>query len=219
MEIQHPNPKTTASHFEFKFLWQQFQKELKRVFPNFEIDASNNSVLEAVLAYFLAHKPKCQSLKINPKKGLLLLGPVGCGKTTLMQLFARGRYQVIASRIVARMFKEEGNTVLERYGSKCFEKKSTGFGAALQYDRPIAICFDSLGDEKLVKLFGNEYNVMEEILLDRENLYLRYGMITHVTTRCNAEELERKYGKIVRSCLREMCNLVCFPAEAPDRRK
>ncbi len=187
--------------------------------PDFEIDAANQSVLQAFLAYFLAHKPKCNSLGINPRKGLLLLGPVGCGKTTLMQLFAENRFLMIATRSVVRKFKEEGNLILEKFGAKCFAKKSTGFGAVLRFDRPITICFDDLGDEKPVKLYGNSHNVMEEILLDRYNQFLRYGMLTHVTTRHNADELENMYGKTVRSRLREMCNLVSFPMEAKDRRK
>jgi hypothetical protein len=198
--------------------WQQFAQKAKVVVPHFTVDATNQPVLEAVLAYFIQDDAWCQKLGLNPQKGVLLLGPVGCGKTTTVQLFARNRFRLIATRDVARSFLKEGYPVLEKYGAHSFAKKATGYGTQFQYDQPVTYCFDDLGIEQNAKLYGNDCNVMAEILLDRYDQFVRYGMLTHMTTNLNAEELERLYGDRVRSRLREMFNLISFPPEAKDRR-
>lgn len=187
--------------------------------PHFTVDATNRPILETIMAYFIGDKAICQKLNINLKKGLLLLGPVGCGKTAIMQLFAPQRFQLIATRDIVRKFIKDGNPVLEQYGAQSFRKKHLGYGSVIQYDQPITWCFDDLGVEPNTKIYGNSCNVMAEILLDRYDQFLRYGMLTHMTTNLNADTLEQLYGDRVRSRLREMFNLVSFPAEAPDRRK
>lgn len=80
-------------------------------------------------------------------------------------------------------------------------------------------CFDDLGIEQNMKHFGNESNVMAEILLSRYDLLRYRGIITHATTNLNANELEKLYGNRVRSRLREMFNLITFPENAEDLRK
>ena len=113
----------------------------------------------------------------------------------------------------------EGSSVLESYGAKSYRVKHSGYGPTLQYDQPFVYCFDDLGVEQNAKSYGNGCNVMAEILLDRYDQFLRHGMITHLTTNLNAEEIERLYGDRVRSRLREMFNLIYFPPEAADRRR
>lgn len=202
----------------FSDQWQRFVQYAKQQVPHFAVDATNKPVLEAVLAYFVRNESECQNVGINPQKGLLLLGPVGCGKTTTMQLFADSRYRLIATRDIARTFLREGHSVLERYGAKSYRTKHHGYGPVLQYNQPLTYCFDDVGVEANAKHYGNDCNVMAEILLDRYDQFVRHGMLTHLTTNLNAEELERLYGDRVRSRLREMFNLICFPPEAKDRR-
>ena len=203
----------------FSNQWQRFVQYAESQVPNFTVDATNKPVLEAVLAYFTHDGLSCQELGLQPQKGLLLLGPVGCGKTTTMQLFAKSRFQLVATRDIARKFLNEGSSVLESYGAKSYRVKHSGYGPTLQYDQPFVYCFDDLGVEQNAKSYGNGCNVMAEILLDRYDQFLRHCMITHLTTNLNAEEIERLYGDRVRSRLREMFNLICFPPEAVDRRR
>ena len=203
----------------FSTQWTRFIQYAQSQVPNFTVDATNQPVLEAVLAYFIRDDLRCQKLDINPQKGLFLLGPVGCGKTTVMQLFAHRRFRLIATRDVARRFLCQDSSVIDRYGASSYRTKHLGYGPQLQYDQPLTYCFDDLGIEPTTKHYGNGCNVMAEILLDRYDQFVRHGMITHLTTNLNAEDLERLYGDRVRSRLREMCNLIRFPAEAADRRK
>jgi len=217
--------KTTVFHsdklnqMDFASQWETFMEHVQGKIPRFTVDATNLPILEAVLAYFIGDKAMCQKLSINLKKGLLLLGPVGCGKTTIMKLFSHRRFQVVATRDIVRKFFNDGSLVLEKYGAQSFQKKHLGYGPVVQYDQPITYCFDDLGIEPDTKIYGNSCNVMAEILLDRYDQFIRHGMLTHLTTNLNADALEQRYGDRVRSRLREMFNLVSFPAEAPDRRK
>ena len=223
-------PSKPSDNMSFPNHWAPFTQYAESQVPHFTVDATNRIVLEAVLAYFVRDDVWCQKLGIQPQKGLLLLGPVGCGKTTIMQLFASGwrlnsgrsggqPLRLIPTRDIARSFLKEGYPVLEKYGANSYRTKHLGYGPVLQYDQPITYCFDDLGVEQNAKLYGNDCNVMAEILLDRYDQFVRHGMITHLTTNLNADELERLYGDRVRSRLREMFNLICFPPEAKDRRK
>ena len=152
----------------------------------------------------------CQKLSIKPQKGLFLMGPIGCGKTTLVQLLASWRLGSLSSegrhpgsspgssnvircitvREVARQFLQDGYPVIDRYGVKSYRSKHLGYGPVLQYDQPITYCFDDIGTESDARRYGNDCNVMAEVLLDRYDQFIRRGMITHLTTNLNAETLE-----------------------------
>ena len=152
------------------------------------------------------------------------MGSIGCGKTTLMRLFAEGlrngpRFRIISARAITRQFLREGHPVIDRYGAGSYRTKHLGCGPVLQYDQPLTYCFDDIGAEAATKRYGNDCNVIAEVLLDRYEQFVQRGMITHLTTNLDAEALEDHYGDRVRSRLREMCNLICFPAEARDRRE
>jgi DNA replication protein DnaC len=220
---QETKTTTSRSKAENHSVFEQVKEQLKATNPSFVVDASNQHVIEATAAYFSRDGLLCQKQGISPQKGLFLSGPVGCGKTSMMQffsnLFSRPRFRLIATRDIALSFAQEGFEVLEKYGRKSFIKKPCSYGYQLLHDQPITYCFDDIGVEQQSKYFGNEVNVMAEILLDRYEQYQRYGMITHMTSNLNAEEVEKLYGERLRSRLREMFNLISFPVEAPDRRK
>ncbi|MGE4587257.1 MAG: hypothetical protein AB7D05_07945 [Mangrovibacterium sp.] len=79
-------------------------------------------------------------------------------------------------------------------------------------------CFDDLGVKQPLKYFGNDCQVMAEIILSRYELFVSKGMLTHVTTNLSASELEARYGTRVRSRLREMYNMVAFDKDSGDKR-
>lgn len=105
------------------------------------------------------------------------------------------------TREIAAEFHKEGYETIQKYGLR---------------HKPI--CLDDLGVETNIKHFGNECNMIGEILLHRYDLFVNQGIVTHATTNLNADELEDIYGKRVRSRLRSMFNLVSFPEGTEDKR-
>lgn len=139
----------------------------------------------------------CEKFGLDIEKGLLISGPVGCGKTSLMKLLKymvphQRPYEMIPSRNVVFGFNHLGYKTIEDYGNSSF------------------FCFDDLGVEPPGRFYGKDCNVMGEVLLSRYELYLDTlrKIKTHATTNLNAQELEERYGNRVRSRMRELFNLV-----------
>lgn len=173
---------------------------------DFRIYEEDHGILFKLCHYYIRDYDNCKKHGIDPDKGLLLSGPVGCGKTSLMKLLRhivphQRPYQVIPSRNVVFAFNHIGYRTIEDYGNVQF------------------FCFDDLGVEPMGRHFGKDCNVLGEILLSRHELFLDRGIKTHATTNLNAQELEDLYGNRVRSRMRELFNLVAFDAGSGDKRK
>ncbi|MBZ9629768.1 ATPase [Salegentibacter sp. LM13S] len=176
-----------------------FQKDF-RLFPEDE------ALLFKLCNYIIADQEQCEKLKLDPRKGLLLSGPVGCGKTSFIKLLRylvphQKSYQVIPSRNVVFSFNHLGYKTIEDYGNTSY------------------LCFDDLGVEPMGRYYGHDCNVIGEILLSRYELLLNHKVRTHATTNLIAEELEQRYGNRVRSRMRQLFNLVAFAENATDKRK
>jgi energy-coupling factor transporter ATP-binding protein EcfA2 len=184
---------------------------------HFKIRSVDYKIIFQLLVYFYYDLENAERLSINFNKGILLSGPVGCGKTSLMILIrfllsSDEQYSVISTRDVRMEFLRDGFQVIEKYSMKSF---LVGQDAI----RPKAYCFDDLGLEGDLRYYGNETNVMAEILLGRYPLFIHQRMKTHATTNLSSDELEEVYGNRVRSRMREMFNLIAFDHKVADKRK
>jgi DNA replication protein DnaC len=97
--------------------------------------------------------------------------------------------------------------VIQRYSSGKLHEAS-----------PRNICFDDLGLENNLKYYGNECNVMAEVMLSRYDLFISKKLITHLTTNLSATEIENIYGNRIRSRFRQMFNLIAFDKNTKDKR-
>ncbi|AOW20155.1 MULTISPECIES: P-loop NTPase family protein [Flavobacteriaceae] len=173
---------------------------------NFKIYSEDEAILYKLCIYFIRDFETCKKLEIDPNKGILLSGPVGCGKTSLMKLLPhivphQIKHIVIPARNITFNFNKSGFKIIEDYGNSGF------------------YCFDDLGVETTGRHFGKDCNVMGEILLSRHDLFLKRKLRTHATTNLNAQELENRYGNRVRSRMRQLFNLIAFDRECIDKRK
>lgn len=180
--------------------------------PQFYFRKDDIPTILQLLYYFTNNKEKAAAHNIDLKKGLMITGPVGCGKTTLLRLMQKiavpeKSFFFCTTRDVSFEFIQDGYQVIHLY-SKGVPNQRTRSNMA----------FDDLGTEQTLKYFGNETNVMAEILLSRYDLYIQNGLTTHITTNLSANEIEDAYGNRVRSRLRKMCNLIAFDKETVDKR-
>jgi energy-coupling factor transporter ATP-binding protein EcfA2 len=179
---------------------------------HFKILETDYPIVYKLIAYFLKDEPTCFQYGLNLNKGILLTGPIGCGKTSLMNLMkyltaTEHKFFVKPCRDISFEFIQDGYQIIHKY--------SIG---KLYQSEPRTYCFDDLGTENNLKYFGNECNVMAEILLSRYDLFISKKLQTHITTNLSATEIEKHYGNRVRSRLREMVNLIAYDKSTPDKR-
>lgn len=178
----------------------------KQYGPNFKIHRQDVLTLHRLIIYTIYEEKQCEKYNIDLNKGILLIGPVGSGKTSIMnilrQFLFRGDYYIIKSaRDIAFEYQKDGVETIQKYGK--------------QHN---TLCIDDLGVENNSKFYGNECNTIAEILLQRYELLTNFNVKTHATTNLNADELEELYGNRVRSRLRSMFNLISFPKDTMDKR-
>lgn len=204
---------TTQStiHYAQLLKWLEHQGK-ERFGAHFNFNTADEPIIYKLMYYFTNNHQKAEEKGIELNKGIMLSGPVGCGKTTLLKLMQlitvpEKKFMFTPCREISFEFIQDGYEVIHRYTK----------GIPGRYTRR-HLGLDDLGTEKTLKYFGNEANVMAEILLSRYDMYTQNGFTTHITTNLSATELEDAYGNRVRSRLRSMCNLIAFDKETADKR-
>lgn len=206
IEYQLGKLKGTQILYEFDKILDYLNNKGKYLFgKNFKIYDEDLDIIYKLCLYFIQDKENCKKMGIDIDKGILLTGPVGCGKTSLMKLLRNivphhKSYKIIPCRNTVFSFNHLGFKTIEDYGNEKF------------------YCFDDLGVEPSGRHYGKDCNVMGEILLSRYDLFMKNKIKTHCTTNLNAQELESRYGNRVRSRMRQLFNLIAFDRESKDKR-
>lgn len=212
--VSSPLGRTEEGTVDYEHALSYLQSQgIKYFGSHFKIHEEDKPLLRKLLCYFLRDVETATQLDINLNKGILLTGPVGCGKTSLMFLMRfflpfENRYIVKSCRDISFEFINDGFPIISKYSHFSFKGGN-----------PIIYCFDDLGTENNLKHYGNECNTMAEILLSRYDLFVSRKLLTHITTNLSASEIEEAYGNRIRSRSREMFNLVSFVKESKDKRK
>jgi len=172
---------------------------------NFSLNEREQEIYKILALYFTQDK-RLLDKGYDLNKGIWLFGGVGCGKTTIMELFSENpliNYPVVQTSIIADDYKENGSKNLQRF-----------------YDIP-SVCFNDFGfeiEEGVKNNFGNKKNVMAEIIQNSYEFNREKKFRLHFTTNLNADQVEHYYGPRVRSRLREMCNIISLEG-INDKRK
>lgn len=179
---------------------------------SFKIHNDDKPTIYKLLIYAIRDKENASKLDLDLNKGILLSGPVGCGKTSIMHLirpfaYTKHDYKIKTTREISFEFAKKGFEALQPYIHKSnSQHRLTGY------------CFDDLGAEQQIKHFGNDCNVMAEILISRYEHFIENQSVTHITTNLSATEIENTYGNRLRSRLRSMVNLITFDRNSKDKR-
>jgi energy-coupling factor transporter ATP-binding protein EcfA2 len=202
------------SELTYPEIIQWLETKGQEVYGNhFKIIEDDYPIIYKLIAYFLKDEQACFQFGINLGKGILLSGPIGCGKTSIMNLMkfltpTEYRFIVKPCRDISFEFIQDGYEVIHKYSK-----------GQLYKSEPKIYCFDDLGLENNLKYYGNECNVMAEILLSRYDLFISKRIQTHITTNLSASEIETQYGNRVRSRMRELFNLIAFNNSIKDKRE
>lgn len=194
-----------------------FLSQAKGMNESFSLSDYNKQIISLLCAYFSNDK-RFEEAGFSLKKGIMLVGPVGCGKTTIMRAFGRNStngFAIVACRKVSTDYTDKnagGQITLNKYSSLLPTYPDRNFG-----QRELGFCFDDLGTEGTKKHFGNELDVMAEVIYNRYDSGLLRK--THFTANMTSEDIAEIYGSRVRSRLREMCNFLTFDPKSPDYRK
>lgn len=182
--------------------------------PNYVIDEKNQEIFELLCMYF-SNDPGFEMDGHSLDKGLMLFGPIGCGKTSLMKMFSVNTHKpfaVVSCRSIADKYSKYGSNALYEFASPSACYPQQNYGHEL-----LGRCFDDLGTEDSKKNYGNEVNVMQDVIY---KIYDNDGIGDfHITTNLSVDEIEQAYGSRIRSRLREMFNVITFDKSSPDRRK
>lgn len=205
------------SPFDYMERWKFLENKGKEMFgQKFKFHTKDEEVIIKLIIYFLKDPMAALQFNIDLDKGILLNGPVGCGKTSLMKLFRAilkypVQHSIVSSREIAFEYTHYGHGIFARYIKNAFYRPELMEG-------PIPVCFDDLGAEPEVQFYGNACHPLGEIIANRNDYFISHHMITHITTNLNASQIENRYGMRVKSRIREMMNILSFEKDADDKR-
>ena len=187
----------------------EFLALAKQLCPGFVIDEYNRQVVADLFSYFSEQSEGV----LDKRKGIWLEGPIGVGKTTLLYVFsvflrAHGRNSYVLHNAT--------EVTLEYVAGEPLHKYTSGFQCIPS--RPVQLAIDEVGREPVPAYrYKTPLNVMQYLLTARYALWQRQGIITHVTTNLDAEDVEIMYGEFIRDRRQEYFNVVPLPG--PSRRK
>lgn len=178
---------------------------------DFEVDGANKNFLGHFCKYWNREKAFEFLENISLRKGLLVFGSYGTGKTSSFQIIQNlaKHYQVrelwfpsISTQQVVAKFNLEKNkeNVIQYYSKGVF-------------------LFDDLGAEMAgnnIYQYGKE-EIFVRILLNRYRNFESLGTKTHITTNLSLGQIEERYGKQLADRFIKMFNLLKL--DGPSRRK
>lgn len=197
--------------------WYRALAIAKSINPAYTADESIKEVFKLLCFYFTNDARFEEDGELKLRKGILLAGNVGTGKTLLMKAFSRNKrqcYEIIPCRKASDEYAEDGPEMLNQFNNPIRSLFGT-YEYFLQ--RELGVCFDDLGTEtNPARYYGKDINTMEQVILNRYDRKLPFTL-THFTTNLTWSQIEANYGTRVISRLNEMVNVI--ELTGIDRRK
>lgn len=165
----------------------------------FNLDDGRAEYYEKAYNIFVGNEERCEALGVNARKGILIVGKKGVGKSILM-------------RVMHRLFKDtprrflytnslEIKDMMEEFTVSEIKKH---LGKDLMSD----LYIDDIGLGQIdVQRYGNITNIVAELLWERDELFVSEGFKTHLSSNIppytpkNLEGLEKKNYKSIENLL------------------
>ena len=219
MDLQAQGPRTPSA------LWMTIQGRGQHIAQQegwehaFRIPDYAYDIYQGLCWYFCGDETGMHHYHLSPRKGLLVFGGVGVGKTLMMRLFARN---IVQGYHVVRCAKIEGEYGQKDAAGSTIDKYSqmrpNAYLSEYYQQSQLGYCFDDLGAEDIGSNYGKK-DFMIDIL---ENRYERTdckGPRTHITTNLSLDQIAARYGPRVLDRMRQMFNLIEFPQDIPSQRQ
>ena len=168
-------------------------------------DKKHENQFKHLCTYFASDNRGAYDLR----KGILILGKVGSGKSTIMKFFASNQhhsFRVESMIDITSDYKTHGEKGVEPYNLN-FQRSPNVYGLTTY-----GYCFDDLGTEEIpARHYGESKNVFAEIIQMRyhaSNLIPFHS--THATTNKDTTELKEIYGTRAYDRMKEMFNVIVF---------
>ncbi len=167
--------------------------------PNFIETDEIKSTITKLLYYFTGSSLFDGSLK----KGIMLVGGLGTGKSLIFRVFKEYTGKILRMNSYQYHYSHEIVDNVNINGVEYLEKYNHNFGT------PITCYVDDIASRnEIIKYFGTEVNVMEQLLSIRYNIYIRYRKLTHVTSNKYPSDFKELYDERVIDRMKEMFNIV-----------
>lgn len=176
---------------------------------DFDVKSHQTQLFSELVAYFGGFHDQLQILSPR-KKGIMVVGPMGIGKTFLFKIFRSNPYQsfkLVSAKNIAKAAKADSNSFFESI-KKWFEPNIANnfFG-----QRQLALMIDDLGTEENINDFGNKTNVIQDLIEERYESFKKDKLPNlFITTNLTKDQLTERYGARVVDRLSEMLNIYSF---------
>lgn len=235
-KFEEENRKLRAMKWNFTIIQTFMFNKAKRISKDqFILDEHNRDFFDLLCYYFIADeerfttKAKTMGVEFpSIKKGLLIPGVYGCGKTWMMQLFSRQTrlsFEVVRAKVISQEFLEATDkkipeVYMRPYRCNWDEEQmpsDVNYPSDEVFNQKLlGLCIDDLGSEGVKNSYGNKSNVIGDIIEARYAAGYT-GVFLHGTTNLTADQLKEFYGGRVASRMKEIFNWIVLPGE--DRRK
>lgn len=190
-------------NYDYKKVANALISEIEELLiPGVTLHPEIKTIIKKISAHACQDKRVCQEFGLDPNKSLLLIGGVGLFKT------------FIISWLRSKPFFNPYFSPCDDVVRNVAENGAAGYKL---YFREKDYVFDDLGTEKSCNHFGTKYDVVEDIIQKRYELFINIGIKTFWTSNLMVSKIDeeneilQRYGLRSFDRLKAMSNLIVFP--------
>ena len=185
----------------------------KSIEPNFSTPENIMEIIHLLFNYFTGNPNFVKLLKEltdvagSLNKGLMLVGGVGVGKTLLFAIFRYYTQEILGVNSFRFTTAIDIIDDVNKNGVECLEVFSHNL--VHKTPRPITCYIDDIACKKEnINHYGTNINVIEQLLYQRYNVLLRYGVLTHTSSNKYPAQMKEVYDMRIIDRMSEMFNFI-----------